>query len=122
MRGFLCLKSSARSTHVLMKNRLFVRRVRQPGRSSFHFFLHSIMTSGAFPTANRESAFTLSTSQTRPQPLHTPTRQWDLFCPPMVSGEPTDPILPDSDPFLPKGHPPPPHPRAAEQTSLIVAI
>ena len=79
------------------------------------------MTSGAFPTANRESAFTLSTSQTRPQPLQTPTRQWDLFCPPMVSGEPTDPILPDSDPFLPKGHPPPPHTRAAEQTSLIVA-
>ena len=70
------------------------------------------MTSGAFPTANRESAFTLSTSQTRPQPLQTPTRQWDLFCPPMVSGEPTDPILPDSDPFLPKGHPPPPHTRA----------
>src|SRR5882672_5172993 len=79
------------------------------GRSSLHFFLHSIMTSGAFPTANRESALTLSTSQTRPQPLQTPTRQWDLFCPPMVSGEPTDHILPDSDPFLPKGHPPPPH-------------
>ena len=65
------------------------------------------MTSGAFPTANRESAFTLSTSQTRPQPLQTPTRQWDLFCHPLVSGEPTDPILPDSDPFLPKGHPVP---------------
>src|SRR6267378_4810715 len=77
------------------------------GRSSLHFFLHSIMTSGAFPTANRESAFTLSTSQTRPQPLQTPTRQWDLFCHPLVSGEPTDPILPDSDPFLPKGHPVP---------------